>query len=78
MDKEWLALEAERLAKDPVFLEVINRIRKESTDGLVTVDATDMRAVVTLQVFARVCDLFPQELEAMIKSGKERKLKTVV
>lgn len=78
MDKEFLALEAERLAKDPVFLEVLQRIRKSAVDGLVTVNADATREVITLQCFARVCDVFPAELQAMIASSHERKLRTVV
>ena len=78
MDKEFLALEAERLAKDPVFLEVLARIRKGAVDALVSVDAESTREVITLQCFARVCDVFPAELQAMITSASERKLRTVV
>jgi len=78
MDKEFLALEAARLAKDPIFLEVLARIRKGAVDALVSVDADKTREVITLQCFARVCDVFPAELEAMIASSQERKLRTVV
>jgi len=78
MDKEFLALEAERLAKDPIFLEVLARIRKGAVDGLIAVNAENQREVITLQCFARVCDVFPAELQAMIASSQERKLRTVV
>lgn len=78
MDKEFLALEAERLAKDPVFLEVLRRIRSSAVESLIGTNADDKTAIITLQCFAKVCDTFPAELQAMIQSSKDRKLKTVV
>lgn len=74
MDKEWLALEAERLAKDPVFLEVLQRIRTSAVEQLIKTNVDDTTLILTLQAFAKVCDVFPAELQAMISSREERKL----
>lgn len=73
MDKEFLAREAERLSKDPVFLEVLARIRKGAVEQLVKTNADDKTLILTLQAFAKVCDVFPSELDAMIRSKEERK-----
>lgn len=73
IDKEQLSLEADRLKKDPVFLEVIQRIRASAVESLINTPATDTHKVVSLQCVARICDLFPQELEAMIRSKNEHK-----
>lgn len=73
MDKEFLAKEAERLAKDPVFLEVLSRIRKSAVEQLITTNADDKTLILTLQAFAKVCDVFPAEMQAMIQSSQERR-----
>jgi hypothetical protein len=73
MDKEFLAKEAERLAKDPVFLEVLARIRKSAVEQLITTSADDKTLILTLQAFAKVCDVFPAEMQAMIQSSQERR-----
>lgn len=73
MDKEFLAKEAERLAKDPVFLEVLSRIRSTAVEQLVKTSADDKTLILTLQAFAKVCDVFPAEMQAMIQSSKERR-----
>lgn len=78
MDKEFLALEAERLAKDPVFLEVLARIRTAAVEDLIKVNPDDATRLIYLQCFAKVCDKFPDELRAMVASAGERKLRTVV
>jgi hypothetical protein len=73
MDKEQLALEAARLAKDPVFLEVLKRIRDASVETLINTSAADTNTIIHLQCYARICDLFPSELEAMIQSSQDKK-----
>jgi hypothetical protein len=73
MDKEFLAKEAERLAKDPVFLEVLGRIRVNAIEQLIKVNADDKTLILTLQAFAKVCDVFPAELQAMVQSSQPRK-----
>lgn len=73
MDKEFLAREAERLAKDPVFLEVLQRIRKAAVEQLIITSVEDTTLILTLQAFAKVCDVFPAELQAMTQSSQERK-----
>lgn len=73
VDKEWLAKEAERLAKDPVFLEVLSRIRTGAVEQLIKTNVDDKTLILTLQAFAKVCDVFPSELDAMIRSKEERK-----
>jgi hypothetical protein len=73
MDKEFLAKEADRLAKDPVFLEVLSRIRKSAVEQLITTNADDKTLILTLQAFAKVCDVFPAEMQAMIQSSQERR-----
>lgn len=73
MDKERLALEAERLKKDPVFLEVLSRIRSAAVEQLIKTNADDKTMILTLQAFAKVCDTFPAELEAMILSKEEKR-----
>lgn len=73
MDKEFLAKEADRLAKDPVFLEVLSRIRKSAIEQLITTNADDKTLILTLQAFAKVCDVFPAEMQAMIQSSQERR-----
>jgi hypothetical protein len=78
MDKEFLALEAERLAKDPVFLEVLQRIRTSAVEDLVKTNPDDITKLIYLQCFAKVCDQFPSQLQAMVASSQERKLRTVV
>jgi hypothetical protein len=74
MDKEFLAKEAERLAKDPVFLEVLARIRKSAVEQLVNTSADDKTLILTLQAYAKVCDVFPAEMQAMIQSSQERRV----
>lgn len=73
MDKEFLAKEAERLAKDPVFLEVLGRIRTNAVEQLVKTNADDKTLILTLQAFAKVCDVFPAEMQAMIQSSQARR-----
>lgn len=73
MDKEFLAKEADRLAKDPVFLEVLSRIRSTAVEQLVKTNADDKTLILTLQAFAKVCDVFPAEMQAMILSSQERR-----
>lgn len=73
MDKEFLAKEAERLAKDPVFLEVLARIRKAAVEQLITTNADDKTLILTLQAYAKVCDVFPAEMQAMIQSSQARR-----
>lgn len=73
MDKEFLAKEAERLAKDPVFLEVLSRIRMNAVEQLVKTNADDKTLILTLQAFAKVCDVFPAEMQAMIQSSQARR-----
>lgn len=73
MDKEFLAHEAERLAKDPVFLEVLQRIRRAAVEQLILTNADDKTLILTLQAYAKVCDVFPAELQAMTQSSQERK-----
>jgi hypothetical protein len=73
MDKEFLAKEADRLAKDPVFLEVLSRIRKSAVEQLITTNVDDKTLILTLQAFAKVCDVFPAEMQAMIQSSQERR-----
>jgi hypothetical protein len=73
MDKEFLAREAERLSKDPVFREVLDRIRKNAVEQLIKTNVDDKTLILTLQTFAKVCDVFPAELDAMIRSKEERK-----
>jgi hypothetical protein len=73
MDKEFLAKEAERLAKDPVFLEVLARIRSNAIEQLVKTNADDKTLILTLQAFAKVCDVFPAEMQAMIQSSQVRR-----
>ncbi|QIG72924.1 hypothetical protein EVB98_002 [Rhizobium phage RHph_N3_2] len=74
MDKEFLAKEADRLSKDPVFLEVLGRIRKSAVEQLITTNADDKTLILTLQAFAKVCDVFPAEMQAMIQSSQERRV----
>jgi hypothetical protein len=73
MDKEFLAKEADRLSKDPVFLEVLSRIRNSAIEQLITTNADDKTLILTLQAFAKVCDVFPAEMQAMIQSSQERR-----
>lgn len=73
MDKEFLSKEAARLSKDPIFLEVLKRIRDASVEKLILTSAADTNTIIHLQCFARICDLFPSELEAMILSSQEKK-----
>lgn len=73
MDKEFLAKEAERLAKDPVFLEVLSRIREAAIQQLVSTNVDDKTLILTLQTFAKVCNVFPQELQSMIQSAQPQK-----
>lgn len=74
MDKERLALEADRLKRDPVFLEVLSRIRSAAVEQLIRANVDDTTMILTLQAFAKVCDVFPSELEAMILSKEEKRL----
>lgn len=78
MDKEFLALEAERLAKDPVFIEVLSRIKSNSVEKLIATNASDTTTIIYLQCMAKIADLFPAELQAMAKSSQDPKPKTVV
>lgn len=73
MDKEFLAKEAERLAKDPVFLEVLARIRKAAVEQLVKTSIDDKTLILTLQAYAKVCDVFPDEMQAMIQSSQQKR-----
>ena len=73
MDAQFLAQEAERLSKDPVFVEVLSRIRTAAVNQLITTNADDKTLILTLQAFAKVCDVFPAELQAMIQSAQPAK-----
>lgn len=73
MDKEFLAKEAERLSKDPVFLEVLSRLRMSALEQLVKTNADDKTLILTLQAIAKVCDVFPAEMQAMIQSSQDRR-----
>jgi hypothetical protein len=73
MDKEFLAKEAERLAKDPVFLEVLSRIRSAAVEQLVNTSIDDKTLILTLQAYAKVCDVFPAEMQAMIQSAQQKR-----
>ncbi|MBS0257249.1 MAG: hypothetical protein JSR13_05980 [Proteobacteria bacterium] len=73
MDKEHLAQEAARLKKDPVFLEVLSRIRTAALEQLIKTNVDDKTLILTLQNFAKICDVFPVELEAMILSKEEKR-----
>jgi hypothetical protein len=73
MDKTHLSQEAKRLSTDPVFLEVLKRIRDASVEKLIVTSAADTNMIIHLQCFARICDLFPSELEAMIQSSQDKK-----
>lgn len=78
MDKEHLAQEAERLSKDPVFLEVLARIRSTAVEALIKTDADEKTAILALQAKAAICDAFPDELKAMILSKEEKRRITAV
>lgn len=78
MDKDFLAKEAERLAKDPIFIEVLQRIRTAAVEDLILTNPDNMTKIIYLQCFAKVCDQFPTQLQAMVASSQERKLRTVV
>lgn len=73
MDKEFLAQEAVRLAKDPVFIEVLSRIRSNAIEQLVNTSVDDPTLILTLQAFAKVCDVFPAEMQAMVQSSQARR-----
>ncbi|QNP80991.1 hypothetical protein [Agrobacterium tumefaciens] len=73
MDKDHLAQEAARLKKDPVFLEVLSRIRNSAVEQLIKTNVDEKTLILTLQAFAKVCDVFPVELEAMILSKEEKR-----
>lgn len=72
MDADRLSLEAARLAKDPVFLEVLTRIRTSAVEELIRTNVDDTTRIISLQAYAKICDVFPAELEAMIKSAQPR------
>ena len=78
MDKDFLALEAERLAKDPVFIEVLQRIKTSSVEKLIATNASDTTTIIYLQCMAKIADLFPAELQAMMQSSKDAKPRAVV
>lgn len=66
MDKEFLALEAARLAKDPIFLEALRLIRTDAVEMLLKTSADDTCNVLKLQSLAKVCDELPAIMERMI------------
>lgn len=78
MDKEFMAKEAERLAKDPVFLEVLQRIKTSSVEKLIATNASDTTTIIYLQCMAKIADLFPAEMQAMMQSSKDAKPRAVV
>ena len=46
---------------------------KAAVEQLITTNADDKTLILTLQAFAKVCDVFPAELQAMTQSSQERK-----
>lgn len=78
MDKEFLALEAARLVKDPVFNEALRLIRTEAVEKLLKTPADDMSNVMSLQTLAKVCDQLPEILGNMIKAVEKTKPLQVV
>ena len=66
MDKEFLALEAARLSKDPIFTEALRLIRADAVEMLLNTSADDMCNVLKLQSLAKVCDELPAIMERMI------------
>lgn len=69
MDAEFLGKEAERLAKDPVLLEAVSRIRGAALDALVAADPNKATDVARLQAKVTVCDEFASELDRMIREA---------
>ncbi len=78
MDKEFLAQEAARLAKDPVFTEALRLIRADAVEKLLKTPADDMCNVIELQQLAKACDMLPSLLEGMINSAEKQKPRVVV
>lgn len=73
MDKEFLAQEAERLGKDPVFLEALKRIREQALEALVTTTVDNTAGILRHQATVTVCDGIRSEMESMILSREDRK-----
>ena len=73
MDKEFLAREADRLRNDPILRQAIANVRAGALERMVRADAADTAKVMELQALARACDSIGSELEAMVRSSKERK-----
>lgn len=78
MDKEFLAQEAARLAKDPVFAEALRLIRADAVEKLLNTRADAISDVISYQSLAKMCDQLPSILEAMIKSAEKQKPRVVV
>lgn len=73
MDKQWLSQEAERLEKDPVFIEAISRIRADALEKLAGAPIDEPATILSLQATVRVCDGIRGELKSMILSKEDRK-----
>lgn len=73
MDADTRKLEAERLSKDPIFLEAISNIRARALESLVRTDPSKTVEIARLQALALVCDGMQAELAAMINSAAQRR-----
>lgn len=73
MDKEFLANEASRLSKDPVFIEALQRIREKALEALVTVPVDNTAEILRHQATVTVCDGIRTEVESMILSREDKR-----
>lgn len=73
LDKEHRKQEAERLSKDPILIEAIDKIRAQAMEAIVKADVTKPHEILALQERVKVCDAFTTTLKAMINSAQEKR-----
>lgn len=67
LERQRLALEAERLTKDETLLRALANVRQNAIEALIKADATNTADVIRQQARVSVCDDFMGELKTMIQ-----------
>jgi hypothetical protein len=63
---EHLAIEAERLTRDPVLMHALKLIRDEAVDGLVNTDPELFETICRWQAQAKMADEIPMMLRRFV------------
>jgi len=78
MNTKERAKEAERLSKDPVFMEALTDIRVDALEALAKVDPANANEIIGLQQRVAVIDEISLILARYIQQGKAREINRAV